>query len=262
MNHYVDHYEVTAHNSAKSSENRMHDDAVAKSLGYAGGLVPGVDLVAYLSHLAVLRWGTSYFAGGELHAKLVKPVYEGDLVSISANNLDERLDLVARAHDEICVEAYAAKADADFACNLSDYVAPDPPEDQDRPAFDESSLPVGSVIAARPYAFTRESHAEHLESVRETIPLYSEQQIIHPGSLSRRLNWALTQNFRLGPWIHSKADLRFVSKAHVGEELTALAKVKSNIKKGPRQRIELDGLIVANGTRLVSIISHTVIIPV
>jgi hypothetical protein len=49
-------YRVEATNTAKASENKMHDDAVARKFGFSGGLVPGVDVMAYMMHLPVAKW--------------------------------------------------------------------------------------------------------------------------------------------------------------------------------------------------------------
>jgi hypothetical protein len=37
-------YTVNAFNTATESANKIHDDAVARNLGFRGGLVPGVDV--------------------------------------------------------------------------------------------------------------------------------------------------------------------------------------------------------------------------
>ena len=50
-------YRVQAYNTAHSSENKIHDDAVARRFGFSGALVPGVDVYAYMMHLPVERWG-------------------------------------------------------------------------------------------------------------------------------------------------------------------------------------------------------------
>ena len=50
-------YQVEAYNTSKESDNKIHDDATAKKFGFAGGLVPGVDVYAYLTHPAAARWG-------------------------------------------------------------------------------------------------------------------------------------------------------------------------------------------------------------
>ncbi|MGH7266254.1 MAG: hypothetical protein ACREMB_15620 [Candidatus Rokuibacteriota bacterium] len=52
-------YRVRAHNLSRDSANRIHDDAVARAHGYAGGLVAGTTLYAYLSvrHTAIWELG-------------------------------------------------------------------------------------------------------------------------------------------------------------------------------------------------------------
>ena len=46
-------YRVEAFNTAKESENKIHDDTIARRFGFEGGLVPGVDVYAYMTHLPV-----------------------------------------------------------------------------------------------------------------------------------------------------------------------------------------------------------------
>ena len=43
-------YTVEAFNTATDSTNKIHDDDVARTYGFRGGLVPGVDVYAYLTH--------------------------------------------------------------------------------------------------------------------------------------------------------------------------------------------------------------------
>ena len=57
MTSRLETYRVEAYNTAKLSENKMHDDTVARRFGFSGGLVPGVDVMAYMMHLPVAKWG-------------------------------------------------------------------------------------------------------------------------------------------------------------------------------------------------------------
>ncbi|CAN5788084.1 hypothetical protein BH20ACT4_BH20ACT4_03630 [soil metagenome] len=56
-------YDVQAVNTATASNNRIHDDEVAKAYGFSGGLVPGVDVYAYLVHLPAEQWGVEWLLG-------------------------------------------------------------------------------------------------------------------------------------------------------------------------------------------------------
>ena len=53
-------YRVEARNLSHASENKIHDDAVARTFGFGGGLVPGVEVYAYMTHLPVGRWGMGW----------------------------------------------------------------------------------------------------------------------------------------------------------------------------------------------------------
>jgi len=74
MTSRLEPYRVQAFNTAKLSENKMHDDTVAKRFGFSGGLVPGVDVMAYMMHLPVTKWGRAFLERGLIEARFVKPV--------------------------------------------------------------------------------------------------------------------------------------------------------------------------------------------
>src|SRR5689334_10205467 len=73
-------YRVRAFNTATASANKIHDDDVARALGFRGGLVPGVDVYAYLCHEPAARWGRSWLERGTIEARFLSPVYDGDEV--------------------------------------------------------------------------------------------------------------------------------------------------------------------------------------
>ena len=58
-------YSLEAYNTAINSENKMHDDTVAKQFGFTGGLVPGVDVYAYMSHVPLQVWGRAFLERGD-----------------------------------------------------------------------------------------------------------------------------------------------------------------------------------------------------
>src|SRR3954451_19568878 len=66
-------WSVQAYNTAKQSENKMHDDTVAQRFGFSGGLVPGVDVMAYMMHLPVAKWARGFLGRGLIEARFMKP---------------------------------------------------------------------------------------------------------------------------------------------------------------------------------------------
>ena len=77
-------YRVSAYNTSKYSENKIHDDTVARRFGFSGGLVPGVDVMAYMMHMPVAKWGRAFLERGLIDARFVKPVYDGEIAEVSA----------------------------------------------------------------------------------------------------------------------------------------------------------------------------------
>src|SRR5262245_3890932 len=73
-------HHLVAQNDAVESENKIHDDAVARKFGFQGGLVPGVTVFGYLTWPAVATWGREGLEGGTVTARFAAPAYDGDEV--------------------------------------------------------------------------------------------------------------------------------------------------------------------------------------
>ncbi len=78
-------HRVSAYNTSKHSENKIHDDTVARKYGFSGGLVPGVDVLAYMLHMPVAKWGRAFLERGLIEARFVKPIYDGEIAEVSAS---------------------------------------------------------------------------------------------------------------------------------------------------------------------------------
>src|SRR5258705_12939374 len=107
-------WELEAHNTATHSGNKIHDDEVARRFGFGGGLVPGVDLYAYLTHPPAEAWSLDWLERGTMQARFSKPVYEGDTVRVVPVTQDEdgdghRVELELRnSADEVCATGEAS----------------------------------------------------------------------------------------------------------------------------------------------------------
>ncbi len=223
-------YSVAAYNTAKSSENKIHDDTVARRFGFRGGLVPGVDVYAYMTHLPVGRWGRAWLERGTAECRFMKPVYEGNTAIVSAEPSDTGIALQVTSQGELCATGTAGlPAEASAPPALDTF--PDMPPREVRPPADETSLAVGTVLGMRPLAVTPEFAAEYLVNVRETDPRYAAEGLAHPGLILRVCNWALSHNVVLGPWIHVGSALQNFAAAHVGDTLTARACVSANYER-------------------------------
>jgi acyl dehydratase len=254
---YLGPYRVEAFNASKASENKIHDDAVARQFGFRGGLVPGVDVYAYMTHLPVLRWGRAWLERGTAECRLLKPVYDGDTAVVSATESGAELDLRIESHGEICVTGRAATVSEPAALPGDFSDAPKPPAE--RPPASEATLAVGNRFAIIPFRVTDEYAEEYLRTVRETEPLYAREGLVHPGTILHIGNWALRHHVVLGPWMHVGSTVQHFAAAHIGDELSAHAVVTANYDRKGHRFVELDVLVFANHRTAVARLGHVAI---
>src|SRR3954454_10077048 len=100
--------QVSAYNTSKHSENKMHDDTVAKRYGFSGGLVPGVDVMAYMMHLPVAKWGRDFLERGVIEARFVKPVYDGEMAELTGEDSNGVLAIEVQSRGGLCATGSAS----------------------------------------------------------------------------------------------------------------------------------------------------------
>jgi len=238
-------HSVTAYNTAKDSENKMHDDTVARQFGFSGGLVPGVDVFAYMMHPPVRKWGRAFLERGLIEARFVKPVYDGEIAEVTADEADGVLTLEVQSRGGLCATGSASLPDRAPPVSLADY--PDVAAVAERRPVDAHSYEMGKWLGAIPRAWAGADATGYLADVRETLPIYTREGLGHPGLAQRVMNKVLVDNAILGPWIHVGSRMQLLSAAKTGDELTARAKVTANYDKKGHRFVELDALVVANG---------------
>ena len=239
-------YRVEAYNTAHFSENKIHDDEVARRYGFSGGLVPGVDVMAYMMHMPVAKWGRGFLERGLIEARFIKPVYDGETAEISAVEDGSVLTLHVASRGEICAIGSASLPDSAPALALNDFrkVA----AIGERQPVSAASFQVDQWLGTIPRQWAGSAARDYLADIRETDPIYARENLGHPGLLQRVMNKVLVDNAILGPWIHVGSRMQLLSAAKTGAELTGRAKVVGNYAKKGHRFVELDALLVANGT--------------
>ena len=250
-------YEVRAFNTAAASENKIHDDAVARRFGFHGALVPGVEVYAYMAHLPVARWGRAWLERGRAECRFLKPVYEGETATVTAVEQDGGLAIAVESRGEPCASGAAFMSEAPEPVSVEEFAIAHPPAT--RPAADEQTLVPGRTLGIAPFLLTPEFAERHLRDVRESDPIYAREGLAHPGTILRLCNWVLAQNVVLGPWIHVGSNLQNFAAARVGDELTVRARVTGNYERKGHRFVEIDALAVANGRTALARIAHTAI---
>lgn len=252
-------YRVQAYNLSHASENRIHDDAVARKLGFSGGLVPGVEVYAYACHQPVRRWGPEFLARGEIACRFLKPVYDGRTATVEATSTPTGMDLSVTSEGIVCATGTAALPAAGPPPPLPEHLPPAPPPPDLRPPADATSLAPGVPLGIDPVHIDAERLHVYLEDVREADPLYARERIVHPGLLLRLCNSALKDNVLLAPWIHTASHVRNHALARVGDVLSVRGQVAANYARKGHRLVDLDLTLVANDRTVLARVLHTAV---
>lgn len=233
-------YEVVACNTATESTNRMHDDAVAATFGFRGGLVPGVDVWAYLTRPCVDRWGVEFLEAGTMEARFVLPVYDGEPVRC---RLDDDGTLTATGPDgTVRARGHAGMDEAPPVAEIGTADPPDPV-----PAAEAELLAPGTVLGTLRFHHRAGPGAQYLADVREDSDVYQEGEVAHPGFLARQANYVLSNSVRLGPWIHVSTRAHHRSTVRDGELVEVRGVVTAEREHKGHRFVDLGVEITADG---------------
>lgn len=244
-------HEVVAHNTATESTNRMHDDAVASTYGFRGGLVPGVDVWAYLTRPCVDRWGLEFLERGAMEVRFLLPVYDGELV-VSRLESDGTLAAVG-ADGTVRARGRAELGDPPAVVDIPTASVPEP-----IPLASAESLTPGTTLGTLFLHHRQGPAVQYLDDVRETSPLYEGGAVCHPGFLARQANHVLSTSVRLGPWIHVSTRAHHRGVVGDGAVLEVRGRVVDEREHKGHRFVDLDVEITADGRPVWSAL-HTAI---
>lgn len=230
---------VVAFNTATASENRIHADDVASRFGFTGGLVPGVDVFAYMTQAPLAIWGADWLSQGRIRARFNRPVYDGDAATLNAEEAGAgALSLTLEARGETCGAGTAWRDDPAAAPAIQ--LEAELPLPDARPPASPESLQVGRVLGSLKEIYFADVGRAHLENTRQDPEPFEGGDIANPAYLLRRANYVLAQSVRLGPWIHLESDARLHSLIRDGEWLETRASVAENIERNGHRIVTLD----------------------
>ena len=256
-------HRVVAHNTATASTNKIHDDEVARRYGFRGGLVPGVDVYAYMTRLPAESWGLDWLRRGSMEARFLSPVYEGEAVDVVADDpVDDGAGpiLALKVVDRAGTTCAVGRAGLPVAPGPAPAVAAAPGEAvADRPDASPEALAPGTALAVAAHRFLAGRAGEYLADVREDLALYATARVAHPGWVLRRANDVLASNVRLGPWIHVGSEVRHHAVVADGDTVDARATVTREWERKGHRFVELDVGVFSGGATLVARIVHTAI---
>ena len=248
---------VEARNTAPDSENKIHDDEVARQHGFAGGLVPGVTTYAWLARQALVALGPEWLRRGSLEARFVKPVYEGDHITIEATPAvpEDRPESAAATHDApVTITAYRPDGEVAAVGTATLPATANVPPDLDafpRAELPERPPPVSAEVlrglgplGVLGAGFHDDRAHEYLTSVGDDHPHWEVDDVAHPGWLMLFANWILAANVQLGPWIHTGSTVTHYRTVRDGEHVEVRGRVADVYERKRHELVDLELLYV------------------
>ncbi len=233
--------EVTAVNWAHASDNKIHDDTVARRFGFTGGLVPGVAVFAYMTNPVVAAYGRGWLADGRLRARFASPVYDGERVAVAMDGAGAVT--VTNPAGVVCATGTADRG----ACPTADLDVPVGEVPAERPDAAPENLQPGTVLGTLRHGFHAETAGAYLDSIGEDLALYRDEAVAHPGWLVLDANNVLVSSRRLGPWIHVGSDAHYLRAVTDGQDLEVRARVADHYERKGHRFVDLDVVTYADG---------------
>lgn len=233
---------VVAVNRAFDHPNLVHHDDYARSVGFQGGLVPGVDVFAYLTRPAIEHFGRDWLEHGAGEVRFVKPVYHGDQLDIDTTHAGNgELTITARCAGE--VRAFLTARHATTLAFDGPDIIPESSVFEPKLKAVRRSFFAGMVLGSLAVTLTESDCLTQLEEVGETLDLYRLERIVHPGHLLRFADQVLSANVDLPPWLHVGSFVRNYGLVHWNDSLSVRARVIGTFVRKRNQFIQLDVLM-------------------
>jgi hypothetical protein len=233
-------YRVHAQNIAVESDNKIHDDQVAATYGFRGGLVPGVTVYGYML-APIVETSPEWLERGSMTLRLIEPVYDGEEVIVQAHASDDgSIAVIAeRAAGTLCARGIASIRDASLS-------PPQPLPEYPLPGTEQRPTPSPDTVIP----------GQLLGTVAVPLDLsgwrpYSER-------LLQYSNDVLARNFRLGPWIHTASEIDNWGVAREGDVISARSRIRERFDRKGHEFAVLDVTLVVED-RLIQTVRHTAI---
>lgn len=241
----------------------IHDDASAGTYGFKGALVPGPILCSYMSHLFAEAWGERWLRHGTMTQQSRRPVYEGQALAAVATP-------IVRTASGLQVEVVLRNAEGEEVARatggLPDGVAAAPdlaafphrPYRVPPPAIVPGGHRIGDPYGSAPVLYDEATHREYLDKAGETLALYRQEQLAHPGfMLNLSMRDAIASYVKPTPGVHVSVSAQHFNLARVGDTLTTSGGVVGTFEKKGHHYAESEQLVVANGTTPIALFRRT-----
>ncbi|MEO6726442.1 MAG: hypothetical protein ABIP14_14240 [Blastocatellia bacterium] len=259
-------YEVTAKNYGEAHVNKIHSDEGAAEHGFAGALVPGVAMYAYLTRPVVDALGRDWLQHGAISAKFIHPIYDGEHVRTEAKITTSdplMIDLqLFNSTGKRCAVGSATMPQILPIVDPRNYLLHPLSNDDERWPATIAEINIGDVFGSLDFTLDLQNGmAQFLEDMVDGSPLYrGANAICHPAFWIAQANEIFMRNIALGMWIHTASEVQQLALAEDGEQLSLRGRVVDAVERRGHELITADLAIFGEADRVIASIKHSAII--
>ena len=197
-------------------------------------------------------------------ARFVKPVYDGDEITVTASAVDED-DNDRRVAVSVADSGGGTCAVGTAALPATPAVAPDPneyptgPLPRPRPPADETSLRAGTVLGNLAERLVRDPTPVVFAELGPEFDPFLAGDAVDPVHLLRAANGILAANVKLGPWLHVASEVTHFGLARAGERFDVRGRVVDEYERKGHRFVALDLLMLSGDDVPVQHVRHTAI---
>jgi len=227
-------WSVRAVNLPEHADNPVHTREGGLAAGYAGAVVAGTTVYAYLTRPVAEAWGVDWVTGGTAEVRFRAPILA-----------DEAVDIVPKETDDgWTVEARTASGTGAVLHVGRDGSAPvDPSGERLEPLVAELD----------------ERWSGYGARAGEDLPLYAEAGLVHPVVWPSLANRLFSTQLVDGAWVHTRSAIRHLGGARPGETVVVEGWLVDRFAGRSGERAVVD-VRVSVGNRPVAVIEHEAIV--
>lgn len=234
-------WSVVAVNDARESGNPIHEDDGARRYGFGAGLVAGVTTYGYLLHPLVAALGQDFLARGTSSIRLLKPIYAGQTLTVSATlGARDAGSLAFNIEVHNPVRTLCAVGGAQWPAPNVAQTPPPPaaPLDGTRRAATPEALRAAPVLGSLTLVHSAAEAQAFAAAAADELECYAG--LVHPAWLLRQANILFDRNVAVGAWVHTASQVRHLGVAQAGEIITVRGQVVALSQRNGHDYADID----------------------
>lgn len=241
----------------------IHTDAVAKEMGYKGGLVYGSSVFGWATPLILDALGTEWMRNGWADLQVLRPVYNGEVLTISLTPAGDgayRVEAVGpEGKPRIAATAGLGRGAWVAGHTRSQRLTVEPPPDP-RPMLMLETAPVRTDLPMlQAQARDRLANMFNEATTHGHGPLIVDgREVQSPASICGRMTWYTHAVWDYpGPSLHARSFVQFLDVLDIDEPVTVAGHLSNAYEKNGNHYGETDGIIFGADGREVALTRHT-----